>query len=223
VRVITTQLTADLWNAALLAAASVRRNEALALRAGTVRINGSGTSGRRNRARSVAVMINNLLRQFLQGQDIYGVVSGASLSFEEFQSAPAWIEVPGANEPDVNVVMIIGPDLISGALNLVQNLQQGYSKNISPNLNPKAYKNLNDVKNGLSQISNYITQAAAQTKGFIHAETTLVYQSPDTVLNGCIFSSDPSCLELVYSNGFQPVYTYAPPPGFNPSEACRSS
>jgi hypothetical protein len=48
----------------------------------------------------------------------------------------------------------------------------------------------------------------------IERQAKLAFQSPDAVLGGCVFTSDPECRQLVYDEGILPVYTYAPPPGF---------
>lgn len=41
------------------------------------------------------------------------------------------------------------------------------------------------------------------------------YQTPTEVLRGCVFTSDPNCVQLYYDEGFDPVYRYTPPSGFS--------
>lgn len=157
------------------------------------------------------VVISNVLRDYLHGTDIDGVVAGASLSFREFQSAPSWIETTGDDDPSVNVVMVIGPDLISSTADQVQKLQDGFNKNVAePLKNLKRYKNADQVKNDLAKMVKFFQQATTDINNVVAQQSKLVYQTPDDVLNGCVFSSDPACRQLVYSDGFLPVYTLPP-------------
>jgi hypothetical protein len=167
---------------------------------------------------ATAVAVANELRASLKGKEIDAVVSGASLSFREFQSAPSWIEVSGSDDPAVNIVMVIGPDLFletkEEGEDFVQKLKDGYSTNIEPLTNSKRYKNANEVKKGVSEMLKVVKNGLADVNQFVSQQAKLVFQSPDEVMNGCLFSADPACRQLVYSNGFKPVYTYSPPQGF---------
>lgn len=62
-------------------------------------------------------------------------MSGASLSFREFQAPPGWIESSSDDDPMVNVVLVIGPDLFvktkEAGTDFVKKLQDGYNKNWS--------------------------------------------------------------------------------------------
>jgi hypothetical protein len=40
------------------------------------------------------------------------------------------------------------------------------------------------------------------------------FQGAGQGYRGCLFSSSPSCSQLVFPNGFKSVYTYNPPAGF---------
>lgn len=167
---------------------------------------------------AAAVAAANELRAFVQGQDVVEVVSGASLSFREFQAAPAWIEVPADPEPNVNVVLAIGPDLFSksvqGGTNFVKKLQDGYNKNLNPNTNPSRFRNPDEVYDALSRFLSVAEQGLNDVDGLVAQQSRLVFQSADRALAGCVFTSDPACRQLVYDDGILPVYTYAPPPGF---------
>jgi len=48
----------------------------------------------------------------------------------------------------------------------------------------------------------------------LSTQARLVMQTPTETMNGCVFTADPECRQLIYGNGILPVYTYAPPPGF---------
>lgn len=158
---------------------------------------------------SGVVSLTSDLRQFLDARDIEAVVAGASLSFREFQSAPSWIETTvGNDDPHLNLVMVIGPDLAEQAADLIMKLRDGSNK-----LSSRSYKNADEVKKGLSDLKNLYKSAKSSYDKLKH-QAERAYQSPDEVENGCLFSADPTCRQLIYHNGFQPVYTYLPPPGF---------
>lgn len=167
---------------------------------------------------AAAVMITGEVRDFLQGQKIEEVVSGASLSFREFQQGPAWIETPADADASVNVVMVIGPNLLTAAKNAAETfvtaLKEGFSLNIQPNLNAKAYRNPDKVRQDVSAFVTLVKQALGDVDVVVQQQAKLVFQSPDSSLNGCVFTNVPGCRQLVYDNGFQPVYTYTPPPGY---------
>ena len=157
---------------------------------------------------AAAVKLTSELRQFLEGQELVAVVAGASLSFREFQSAPSWIETYGNDDPSLNVVMVIGPDLVVQAADLYQKVKNGYNKTSSTR-----YKNADDVKKGLGDLQKSF-KAAKSSLDKLKEQADRAFQSPDEVMNGCLFTADPKCRQLLYHNGFQPVYTYSPPPGF---------
>ena len=157
---------------------------------------------------ALAVSIAAELRHFLEGQEIVAVVSGASLSFREFQSAPSWIETAGNDDPSLNIVMVIGPDLAFQARDLVQKLKNGYNKASSAK-----FKNADEVKKNLKEMKKSFKDAQSSWDK-LKEQADRAFQSPDEVENGCLFTADRMCRQLIYHNGFQPVYTYDPPPGF---------
>lgn len=157
---------------------------------------------------AAAVSIASELRHFLEGQEIVAVVSGASLSFREFQSAPSWIETSGNDDPSLNIVMVIGPDLAFQAEDFIQKMKNGYNKASSAK-----FKNAGEVKKSLSDLKKSFKDAQSSLDK-LKEQAKRAFQSPDEVENGCLFSADAICRQLIYHNGLQPVYTYEPPPGF---------
>jgi hypothetical protein len=168
-----------------------------------------------------AVAVTAQLKSFVQGQNLDGVVAGASQSFMEFQSAPSWIETPADNDPANDMVFMIGPDLFTQILaagtDFTKNLKNGYSLGQNAVNNSGRYVNANQIKNDLSQFVKAIKKiktSFTNLNNVVAAEAKLFMQSPNQVSYGCIFDSSSACRELVYTNGFQPVYSYDPPPGF---------
>ncbi len=158
------------------------------------------------------------LRAILPQNDLVEVVSGASLSFREFQQSPAWLEAPGAaEEPEAMVVTMIGPDLFqstfTAATNFVNTLQEGYSKNLDPNNNPNRFKNLGEIKKTFTQFKQAVDQAFSDLNKHVQAQAGRVFQTPTGVLYGCVFSSDPGCRQLLYEQGIEPLYFAASGPG----------
>ncbi len=170
---------------------------------------------------AAAVSSANLLKASVLGGDIYEVVSGASLSFRVFNEPTAnWatIEVPGDfDEPLLSSVMIIGPDTVADVSNGIQGLfdalKEGVSYGIDPLQNPKKYRNRDEQKKHLKGLKEKIkaAQGAANT---LQDTIENSYQNPDEVLPGCVFTTDPSCAQLYYDGGINPVYRYNPPDGY---------
>lgn len=167
---------------------------------------------------ATSVAITHHLRQFLKGKNVDEVFSGASLSFREFQQAPAWIEADASDDPKVNIVIMIGPDLFTKTFqtgqNFVGNLQEGYSMGQDVVTNPKKYQNMDKVKNDLAGMLDKIKTSFTDFADAVEQQSKLAMQSPDEVMNGCLLPSSTNCRQLIYNNGFMPVYTYDPPPGF---------
>lgn len=167
---------------------------------------------------AAAVAAANELRAFVQGQDVYEVVSGASLSFREFQSAPAWVEAPGDIDPTNNIVLFVGPDLFTKAkangIDFLKKLATGYNFHLNPLTNPEHYVNADQIRADLGKFKEIAKQALGDLGALIREQATRLFQSPGEVLAGCAFTSDPACRQLIYPNGIEPVWTYSPPPGF---------
>jgi hypothetical protein len=169
---------------------------------------------------AAAVAIAAELKSAVMGGDVYAVISGASQSFRVFNEPTpndAIIEVPGNfTDPQLTSVMIIGPDTVDATAGAVtdihKKLKDGFSYGLDPKNNPKAFKNFNQVK-------TYVKTLVGKLKDVGKSVTALQdvidssYQTAGAVIAGCIFSSDPSCVELFYPDGIKPTYRYTPPPG----------
>jgi beta-lactam-binding protein with PASTA domain len=164
-----------------------------------------------------AIVLSNHIRQFAYGSQIYEVVSGASLSFRYFTIPYAFIEVPSNDEPTLNDVMIIGPDITSYAAaavsGLIGDLKEGFSLGKDAATNPKHFKNHDAAQKLKKKLDAKVKdiQKGAQS---LFDVTASMHQAVEDVEKGCIFDSDPNCVQLLFDSGIKSVYTYSPPPGF---------
>jgi hypothetical protein len=172
-----------------------------------------------------AVKQVNELRDSINGKQVDEVFSGVSLSFREFQSAPAWIEADAADDPKLNNVFIIGPNLAATKLDqavqdaqTVNDLIEKMESRDGLGAAQVVYKNLNERKTDLSKLMSSIKNSYTNPDDPLAPEAKLALQSPDEVLNGCLLPSPgnaAACRQLIYRSGFAPVYAYTPPRGFS--------
>ena len=168
---------------------------------------------------AAAVGIAHHLKQYALGGQIVMVISGASLSFHEFNEPPnqAIIEVPGDfDDPELTSVMIVGPDTVGDVVNTVKELYQkmkdGFSVGLDAAKNVKRYKSFDQVKKHLQEFKAKLLAIKKSVTG-LQDLIDNAYQTPDDVLPGCIFPFNPDCAQLIYNDGIKPVYRYTAPPG----------
>jgi len=177
--------------------------------------------GRQAAWTATAVLVANELRAAVLGGDIVAVISGASLSFHEFNDPllnQAIVEAPvELLDPALSQVMIIGPDTVAAAgsaiSGLYTNMKKAFSVGQNPLTNPQRYKNFNNAKKDISDMQKAI-KGVGTSFGNLQKVVASAYQTASDVLGGCIFTSDPACNELIYENGIAPVFRYTPPPGY---------
>ena len=166
---------------------------------------------------TAALVLADHIRKFAFGAQIYEVVSGASLSFRYFDSPYAFIEVPSNDEPGLNDVMIIGPDITSDAVaavtGLLGNLKDGFSVGKDAATNPNAFKNQDAAQKTKKKIDAAGKNIQKGTQGLLDV-TARMHQDVEDAEKGCIFDADPNCVQLRFDSGIKSVYTYSPPPGF---------
>ena len=154
----------------------------------------------------------------LQGMEINGVVSGASLSFHTFSAPYAFIEVPGRIEhPLLANVTIIGPDIVTNAKEVLEDwwgkLKNAASYGKNALTNPDKYKNLDEIKDAKEQLTNTVTQITT-LQGELKLIANNTFQTAGEIERGsCIFSADAVCSQLVFGDGIAAVYSYTPPEG----------
>ena len=138
-------------------------------------------------------------QQSLNTQELPGVAAGASLSFHQFRADWSFVEANGSNAkyPILNFVSFVGPDAASAVVGLFDAL-------LSANFTSLA----SSAKSAFDLLKNGIDLPTLST--------TLRHngvQRTNQALRGCIFTSDPTCNQLVYPNGINTVYTYDPASG----------
>jgi hypothetical protein len=165
---------------------------------------------------AAVVGITQHLRAFVHGQDIAGIVSGASLSFRVFNAPFSFVEADvDLEHPENNAVFLIGPSILSPVSPFIEKLQNGqkYGQALNPVADDGKYKSYGEIFKDLYGLWQALKAIQEATPGLANVINYAV-QSPESVLRGCIFSSSPACGELLYPNGFNSVYEYAPPAGF---------
>lgn len=164
-----------------------------------------------------AVAIASHVRELAYGSPIIETVSGASLSFRVFNAPYTFIEVITNDEPSLNDVMIIGPDITGNAVaavtDLLDAIKDGFSFGKDALTNPKRYRNQDEAQKTKKEIKKRVKALQDGAQGLFDV-TSSMYQSPGEVERGCIFDANPDCRQLHYEDGFASVYSYSPPPGF---------
>lgn len=141
------------------------------------------------------------LRHIYQATNLPGIVTGASASFNQFYVAPSWIEVDGAKvvHPENNDIVFIGPDSAGPLAGVFKEIAN------SPDTAESLAKSAVAMANLIFAFQQ--NGAAGMIPDYAVANSM---QKPAKVLHGCIYSSDPTCAELVYLAGFNSVYGQDP-------------
>jgi hypothetical protein len=153
---------------------------------------------------AAAVAFASHLRSFVQGQELAAVVSGASMSFRVFKASFTMIEGElDAENPENNTVVMIGPDLIAPVKPIVDKI-----KTRMTTANGR-YKNGSEIYADLMEFKQKIEEGITGTD--VANAIANTFQNAKLGMKGCIFSNSATCGELIYPDGFEPVYTYTPP------------
>ena len=162
---------------------------------------------------SSAIMgVGRLVKALANGHDLT-ITTGSSLSFNEFLAAYSTMEGIGLNgsTPDVNMVMVIGPD-VAAAIEDVTNAVKAGGGLLSSLPDPKKWQNLDEAYKGLTDYKDKIDKQFddAVTKKVDSLVTTYqnMYQSPHPLaeVSECVFESGPACRSIQYRSGFATVY-----------------
>jgi hypothetical protein len=142
------------------------------------------------------------LRSLIRAEDIGDVVSGASLSIRLFNSPYSFLEGQfETDELELNYVFVIGP-AIYDLLKPIVDASKGTftaAKDAKKNLRGL----LDSIKTLIQTANEAGSNAAAKARQF-----------PTGFDKPCVFTPDPACVQLLYDSGFDSVYEYQPPPGF---------
>lgn len=135
------------------------------------------------------LVLDDLIREFMDVTDLAGITTLGSLSFHFFEAGNSVIEVPdGPLGAGRYLVTFIGPDLPQGIADAVEVLSGGVD---NPPTNLEAAEGLvNDFESAISSAAGGVESINA-----------------DEDLRGCFLSSDPTCHQLVFDDGFPVVFT----------------
>lgn len=153
------------------------------------------------------------VRRYIQSQDTGTFVAGASLSLHVFNGPYSMIEGPwDIQNPEMNEVYVIGPRLFEQVQEFIETIQESsdYRDVVDLTTEDGRYKSVEEIKEDLKEFRDYL-QDVANEFGDI-AER--VYQPPDAVDAPCVFEAGPRCSQLIWESGFESVYEYVPPAGF---------
>lgn len=158
------------------------------------------------------------LKDFAYGNDMVEIVSGASLSIRLFESPYTFIEVHSkTRRKDMFTVMVMGPDLFTdafaGGKDFVEKLKTVLSYGRDAVTNPDRVKNADDLFTIRDQFQEKLDALIETGSNTIKKATKQFYQSPGELDTSCVFTTAP-CRQLLYGDGFESVYSYQPPPGF---------
>jgi hypothetical protein len=165
---------------------------------------------------AAVVSITRHIRAFVHGQDITGLVSGASLSFRVFRSPYSFVESDvDVKHPENNSVFLVGPSIISPVSPFIEKFKESwkYRKTLNPLADDGKYKSFLEIYQDLRGFKKALEELKKATPGLANVINFTV-QAPSMAVGGCIFSSASACGELIYPDGFQSVYEFAPPPGY---------
>ncbi len=153
---------------------------------------------------AAAVAFASHVRSFVQGQELAAVVSGASMSFRVFKASFTMIEGElDADNPENNTVIMIGPDVIAPVKPAVEKIK---SRMTAAN---GSYKNGSEIYHDLMEFKQKLESGVTGEDAANAVANT--FQAAKLGMKGCVFSNSPTCGELIYPDGFEPVYTYTPP------------
>jgi hypothetical protein len=151
-----------------------------------------------------AIAAAGLFRTHNPAGSLTAIVSGASLSVRVFKPGPSFIEGDlDADNPANAVVVMIGPNTESKLSMPVDSIKGVLS----------AAGNAGIIFHTMNQIYSSLKQGATSPADAFGLASRS-FQSPREGYKGCIFSSSPTCTQLVFPDGFEPVYEYDPAESF---------
>jgi hypothetical protein len=126
------------------------------------------------------------------------------MSFRVFKASFTMIEGElDADNPESNTVVMIGPDVIAPVKPVVDKIK---TRMMTAN---GGYKNGSEIYKDLMEFKQKLEAGITGVDAANILANT--FQTAKLGMKGCIFSNSPTCAELIYPDGFEPVYTYTPP------------
>ncbi|MEW8349262.1 MAG: putative Ig domain-containing protein [Candidatus Thiodiazotropha taylori] len=135
------------------------------------------------------LVLNNLIKQFLPALDIPGITTGASLSFHSFESGHSVIEAYSTfGYPSAYTVHLIGPTLISDLTEVINQIRG---------------LNFSSMRESIESFKK-VKETADQAEQTLQAGFKTAH--PVWVQNGCIFTTQPECQQLLFDAGLPIVH-----------------
>ena len=162
---------------------------------------------------AAVVALAHHAREYLDGQELIAVSSGASMSFRVFGAPWAFIEANGLEweYTELNSVILVGPDVLDLASPLIDKIKNAWKVGPTGDTSNK-YKSMDAVKKDLKALKKGLEEIAAATEGMVE-NIEKMFQPTDEWPEDCLFSAHPECTQLVYPDGFESVYHYSGPSG----------
>lgn len=135
------------------------------------------------------LVLADLLEDNFAVDNLPGIVTGASLSFNSFSLGHAVVESENAADTaDGNIVLMIGPTLLADLAAALNNLSVSFSS----------------VRAAKESFDN-IRETADMAQDAVNRNFRQL--TPDETANGCVFSVVPGCRQMGFSQGLPTVYT----------------
>ncbi len=140
----------------------------------------------------------------IQGGNLEGIVAGASLAIHVFKAPWSFIEGNvDTDQPGNTTVFTLGPDQLSFLQQPLGDIKGAVA----------AAGNAGMLFVALNRVYQWLKEGEASAPiwaGLVKKS----FQPTGEGYKGCVFSSAPACGQLVFGDGFEPVYEYSPPDEF---------
>ncbi len=137
----------------------------------------------------IILAAEHLLNQYVNNMGMEGIITGASLSFHIFNAGGSVIEGNGFSRiPGRNKVYLVGPNQVNAARGVIDAFRAEVDG-----------KSINSIIKYIKGIAQAVDDAGGSAQ-----EST---QWPTDLAFGCILTDSNQCLELVYQDGFNSVYS----------------
>lgn len=158
---------------------------------------------------AAVVALANHAREFLDGQELGAIGSGASMSIHVFESPWAFIEANGLEweYTELNTVALIGPDVLTAAKDVIDKIKDAWSARPG-----SGYTSSSQIKKDLKELKAKL-KSLLDSAGAMADTVERSFQGTDEEAEDCLFSSHPDCTMLLFSDGFDSVYHYDGPSG----------
>jgi outer membrane protein assembly factor BamB len=140
---------------------------------------------------TVNIVAEEHVRRVVPSAEIPGLVTGASASFHRFEMGHSIVEaISSGNLPEGHRIQLIGPELITKVGLQIAGILKTFDSRASM----------------AKSIANLLKGAKAAYKLDSILEKEFKEIAPGQLMNGCVYSNDPNCVQLGVSEGLPDVY-----------------